>query len=101
MNPLQLIFLLFLVQVICYVLLDKFNYAKWKYLIFGLLIIGYIVIIPSRFFPDNPRHEPMCGMPIVAITFVFWFLGCGAVMITHICYLLIKKIITDRQKYGT
>jgi hypothetical protein len=101
MDPLQLILLLFLVQVICYLLLDKFKFAKLKHLIFGLLIIGYIFIIPSRYFPDNPKHEPMCGMPMVAITFAFWYLGCGTVIITHVCYLLIKKIITDRQKYGT
>ena len=101
MNPLQLIFLLFLVQVICYLLLDKINFAKWKYLIFGLLIIGYIFVIPSCFFPDNPKNEPMCGMPMVAITFAFWFLGCGTVIMTHIVYILIKKIITDRKKYGT
>lgn len=101
MTPLQLIFILFFVQVICYFLLDKYNIAKWKSFIFGLLIIGYIFIIPSRFFLDNPNNETMCGMPMVAITFAFWLLGCGTVIITHLAYIAIKKILSGRKRYGT
>jgi hypothetical protein len=101
MTPLELIFILFLVQLISYLLIDKYNAPKWKYLIFGLIMVGYIFIIPSFFFPDNPNNEPQCGMPLLGITLAFWILGCGTVIITHVFYLLIKRIITDRQKHGT
>lgn len=101
MTPLELIVILLIVQLIGYLLFDKYHKKKWKLLIFGLLMIGYIFIIPSYFFPDNPNNEPRCGMPLVGITLAFWILGCGTVLITHIVYLLIKRIFTDRQKYGT
>jgi len=98
MNPLQLIFTLFLMQVICYWLLDKYHLAKWKYVSLGLLIVSYIFIIPNLYLPDNPQHKPMCGMPMMAIRFGFWFLGCGAAIVTHFIYVAVKDIFNERKK---
>jgi hypothetical protein len=100
-TPLQTFFVLFLAQVISYILLDKYNLSKWKSLIFSLLITGYIFIIPSQFIPDNHNIKPMCGMPIIGISFAIGFLGCGTTIITHFVYLAINIILFRPKVYGT
>lgn len=98
MNPIQLIMLLFVVQIGSYLLLDKANIFKWNWLILIGLIVSYIFIIPRFYFPEKIDDEPNCGMPIVALTLVFWFLGCGATVFTHFIYILIKHQIIKPKK---
>jgi len=88
--PLQAIILMFIIQIIGYVLLDRYGLGKFKYLILGLILILNFFVLPSYFIPDNPNKEPRCGMPVLAITFGFWVFGGGLALIAHISYNFLK-----------
>ncbi len=88
MTPLHVIASMLAIQVIGYVLLDRYNLSAWKYLIFGIILVLHFFVLPGYFFPNNPTHEPMCGMPVLAITLGFWILGGGVTLMTHVIYMV-------------
>lgn len=92
MTPLIAILIILLIQIIGYLILDKVNLKAWKYSILVVLLIAYIFILPNHFIPDNQNNVPRCGIPALGITLVFWVLGCGTTLLTHLIYVLIKRI---------
>lgn len=95
MTPINFIIIFFLIQVIGYIILDKFNLKKLKYLLLIILLIVYIFYLPNYFYPKNPNNKPICGMPILAINLTFWIIGCGSTLLTHFAYTI---IINDMKK---
>jgi uncharacterized membrane protein YoaK (UPF0700 family) len=86
MAPITVIVIFLAIQIVGYIILDKFNLSKWKLLILAASLISYIFFLPSYFIPDIPDNEPKCAMPGFAITFVFWIFGCGTTIIAHFIY---------------
>ncbi|WP_281337296.1 hypothetical protein [Flavobacterium eburneipallidum] len=92
MAPIHLITLILIMQILGYFLLDKYGFKKWKYLVFGLILILHLFVLPNFFIPKYKEGEFRCGMPIMAIYMVFWFIGGGLTIIFHFGYVLVKKI---------
>lgn len=97
MKPIDLIILMFIIQVCSYIILDKFNLNKWKYL---LLVIGLILdffVLPNYFIPEFKNREVRCGMPALGITLAFWIFGGGTIITTHIIYMFISILIRSKN----
>jgi hypothetical protein len=78
MTPLNVIGIIFLIQIVGYLILDRVNLGIWKYLLLGFCLFAQLFILPSYFIPDNPNNEPRCGMPAMGITLAFFgFLVVG------------------------
>ncbi|RYX81569.1 hypothetical protein EON73_04735 [bacterium] len=100
MTPISAIAIIFAVQILGYVAFDKYKLSNWKYLILGLSLIGYLFVLPNYFFPDNPNNEKRCGMPALAITLIFWILGCGSTIITYLIYLLFRNLTIKKTAHN-
>lgn len=101
MTPFNVFGILFIIQIVGYIFLDKFNLKKWKYLILGLLLVVYIFIIPRYFSPDISDDEIECGMPMLVVTLTIWLLGCGITLITHVIYITIKNLYNSNRNIDT
>lgn len=99
MIPLHAILLLFAFQVIAYILLDKYKFGSWKYLVLAVCLILNFFILPYYFMPDYSESEIRCGMPALGIILGFWILGGGLTIVTHLVYFIIKKI--NRKKLAS
>ena len=97
MTPINLILIIVLIQIVGYILLDKINLKKGKYLFLAIILGLNLLVFPRYFFPDNPNHEPGCGLPILAITLVFWIIGCGLTIITHLTYKWTTKSLKKKN----
>lgn len=100
MTILELIILILFLQIIIYLLLDKFRLRIWKHVVFLLIIIGYFFVIPPYYYPKSKDGVAMCGMPAFAITFTFWLLGGIVTLFGHLLYLL-ATIFYSRLKKAT
>lgn len=98
MTPLNIIGILFIVQITGYIFLDKFNLMNWKYLFLCVFLALYIFVLPGYFIPNNPTNEPRCGMPALGITLAFWIFGCGATLLAHLAYSIIRKFEKAEKK---
>ena len=96
MAPIHLILPMFVIQVVAYILLDKYNLSRWKYLVLVLYLILDFFILPDYLIPDYKDGEIRCGMPALAITFAFWIFGGGLTIITHFIYSIINS--SNRRK---
>lgn len=97
MMPIHVFILMFFIQVFGYILLDKYNFSNWKYL---LLIIGLILdfmVLPSYFMPHYKEGEFRCGLPALGITLAFWILGGGSIILTHFVYVVVKTRIKAKK----
>ncbi len=92
MTPLNIIIVFFIVQIVGYIVLDKVKLKNWKFLILCVFLVLYIFVLPGYFIPDNPTNEIRCGIPAFAITFIFWILGCGVTLITHLAFPILRKL---------
>ncbi len=86
----NLIFLMFIIQVGAYILLDYNKLNKWKYLVLAIWLVLDFFILPGYFMPDYKNGEMQCGLPALMITFLFWTFGGGIVIITHFVYVSLK-----------
>jgi hypothetical protein len=93
MAPIHIIVFMLVIQVIGYILLDKYNLSKWKYLVLGIILILNVFILPDYFIPHNPNHKPICGMPAMGITLAFWIIGGGTTLVTHFVYGIFQKYL--------
>lgn len=91
MVPIHLIIMMLVVQILGYLLLDKYGFKKWKYLVFGLILILHFFVFPDFFIPKYKEGEFRCGMPIMAIYLAFWIIGGGLTIIFHFGYVLVKR----------
>lgn len=87
------------IQLAAYLFLDKKDRGYGKLLVLLIILILYGFVLPPYFLPPPP--EPggfQCGMPIVAIYTVFWVLGVGTALITHLIYFLFKQVNKYAEK---
>ena len=96
MAPIHLILPMFIIQVVAYILLDKYNLSRWKYLVLVVYLILDFFILPDYLIPDYEDGEIRCGMSALAITFAFWIFGGGLTIITHFIYSIINS--SNRKK---
>ena len=61
----------------------KSGFKIGRKIIFLLTIIGHLFVFPRFFIPSTPEDFPSCGMPALAITFYFWFIGNSMAIITY------------------
>lgn len=97
MTPIYVIILLLIPQIIGYILLDRNDLKKWKYLILIIILGLNFLVFPSYFIPENQNYEPRCGMPALANTLSFWIIGGGLTILTHVMYVFIKKYLTSKK----
>lgn len=99
MSILQAIFVITMVQLIGFVILDKYKLGKWKMLIFLLVIVLYVFVLPNYYISKVlVENGVQCGLPSIAITLGFWIFGCGTAIIFSLLYRLIKWLW---RKYRT
>jgi hypothetical protein len=79
-------FIIFIIQIFAYIILDKYNLSKWKYLVFSIILIFNFFVLPSYFIPDNDKNQARCGMPALGITLAFWIFGNGSAY-AHILFM--------------
>ncbi len=96
MVPIHLFIIMLMIQICGYLVLDKYNWNHWKYLLLGVGLILDFFILPDYFMPVYRKGEFRCGMPAMGINLAFWFLGGGSLIITHIVYSIVKR--GDRKK---
>lgn len=83
-----IIIILFLLQILGYIYLDRNNLRYWKFLILGILLFLY-GILPFCFVPPNPNHEPRFEGLFYMISGI-WILGGGITIMIYLIYWLIK-----------
>lgn len=82
--------LLFVFQLVAYLLLDKYGYKKWKIAAFLVVLVLNFYVLPTLVIDSITPDRPTCGMPALAILMAFWLLGGLLVISTHIIYYFIK-----------
>lgn len=90
LNPEQVVLIMLVLQIVGYILLDKYKLSGCKYLILGVIIALHIFVLPGIYIQDNTNHEPRCLMPEMAYTFIYWVIGVGSNLLTHVLYILIR-----------
>ena len=86
-----IIALIIFIQIGAYILLDKFDYKNWKYLVLCLILILHFFVLPYFMIAEIVNDEPKCGMPAMALLLSFWVIGGSATIISHFVYVLAKK----------
>ncbi len=76
-------------QLLAYAMLSKSRYGKL--IVLGILIFANLFVLPTFFRPDYPEGQPRCGLPDMAISIGFWFIGNGIVLMTHLCFWLYER----------
>ena len=84
--PIHVFILMFIIQVCEYILLDKNNLSKWKYLPLAIGLVLDFFVLPDYFMPEYQDGELRCGMPALAITLGFWIFSGG--LIIHTLFIL-------------
>lgn len=79
------------IQIIAYILLDKYDHKNLKYLVLCLILILHFFILPYLLIPEVENGELKCGMPAMALTLGFWVIGGSATFISHFVYALAKR----------
>jgi hypothetical protein len=92
MVPIHLIIIMLIIQILGYIFLDEYGFKKWKYLVFGIILILHFFVFPNFFMPKYKEGEFRCGMPIMGVYLVFWLIGGGLTIILHFIYLILKRI---------
>lgn len=97
MLPIHVFILMFIIQVIGYILLDKYNLSNWKYLLLATGLILDFFVLPDYFMPEYKEGEFRCGMPALGITLAFWIFGGGLIVSTHIVYVFVRTLIKAKN----
>jgi membrane protein implicated in regulation of membrane protease activity len=84
-----------------YLLLNSLNLPKWKYLLVAIVFVLYMFVLPPYFFPENPGNKAMCGLPAMGITLAFWVCGTVALPVTHMAYLLARRVMDRKSVRST
>jgi ABC-type Co2+ transport system permease subunit len=71
-------------------MMDKYRFGFGKTWILLLLLMGYIFVLPSYFYPES-HPVGNCGLPVMGIALAFWILGCGSALVIHFSYLGIRN----------
>ena len=95
--PIHVFILMFILQVCGYILLDKWNLRKWKYLLLAVGLILDFFILPEYFMPNYKEGKYMCSMPTARITLDFWIFGGGLIVFTHIVYVIVRTLIKSKN----
>ena len=101
MTPIHVFILMFTLQVCGYILLDKNNLSKWKYLLLAIGLILDFFVLPDYFMPEYKEGELRCGMPVLGLYLAFWIFGGGSIILTHIVYLIVKKISKEKTAHNS
>lgn len=91
MTAIQLIFAVFVLQIIVYFLLDQFNFKKIKAIVLILILILHLFFLPSYFISDANNKEPRCGLLATSVIGVFWLFGISLTFIAHLLYWLYSR----------
>ena len=91
MLPIHVFILMFVIQVCCYIALDKYHLSKWKYLVLLLGLVLDFIILPEYFMPQYKEGELRCGLPSMGVLLAFWVFGGGSIILTHIIYIIVQK----------
>lgn len=84
--------LLALLQIISYMLMDKYHVLYGRTMVLIVLLGGHLLIFPAL--PDaRPAtgEGPDCGLVTAARYLVFWILGGGSSLLTHGLYFLLYR----------
>ena len=88
------IFLITILQIALYFLLEKRKLGNFKFLVLISVLVGYIFIFPPMFYPKMPEG-PKCGLPMMGVTLAFWVIGGLASTMAHLIYSI---VITRKRK---
>jgi hypothetical protein len=97
MMPIHVFILMFIIQVCGYIVLDKWNLNKWKYLLLAVGLILDFFILPEYFMPNYKEGEYRCSMPALGITLAFWIFGGGLIVLTQIVYVIVRTLIKSKN----
>lgn len=90
-----MILFVILILSIIHLALYYFNLkVKWSipdYIIFVILFLANFFILPRYFYPAPSEDEVLCGNPIIAITFAFWFISSITTTIIYLFWIFVIK----------
>lgn len=93
-----LIILVSIGQLGLYIILDKMNVKYGRVMVFLAVLIGYLFVFPSFFYPElDPKDN--CGLPILGINLAFWIIGGGAAILVHTIHYVIRKLGKRKSEY--
>lgn len=98
MDPLVIIFFLYLFQIVSYILLDRRNLARWIYLILFILSVLNLIVLPYWLMPAYTNNAAHCATPALGMLMTFWVFGFGGAMLIHLTYFLIKKVKANKLR---
>jgi hypothetical protein len=87
-----------LLQLALYFLSYRMRWKFPDFLILIIFLVLYYAFLPQFFYPEPRRDGVNCGMPILAITMVFWIIGTIAGVLIHFLWKLILLFI---KKHNT
>lgn len=94
-----LFFVVILIQIAAYKLIDIKRIIDGRIFILILILLMYIIVFPMLFKPTAPEVEgSRCGLPVIAFMMRFWIFGTLITLLTHIIYFVVngkEKIYPD------
>ena len=87
-----LIYVLPVLQILCYSYLDSKRIKSRKIYTIGFILLIYFCLpfVINNFI--DPK-EPGCLLPVISMYGAFWLIGLVFTSITHLIYIIVKKKI--------
>ncbi|TYR38404.1 hypothetical protein FXV77_03755 [Sphingobacterium phlebotomi] len=99
MESYSIIGILFTVQVMSYLQLDRRNRSSWKYLVLIILLGLHLFAVPQLLLTiiNDPNDGLRCGMSDLGLVLLFWVFGAGGTIIIHLAYVLWRRLKSKKQ----
>jgi len=94
MHFLILIAICLVAQLVAYRYLDRSKLSRWKYVLLTVLLALNCFVFPRFYYPEViPEAGMACGLSIVPVYLSFILFGAGSVVLLHLVYWLIRKLV--------
>jgi len=94
---LAIIVLISILQIVCYILLEKRNQNSIKIFILITILISYFYFLPNLFYNEPGPNENNCLMPYLGLVLTFGVVGGGSSLLIHFLYSLIRLFFKPKS----
>ena len=86
-------------------LLYSIRKSRWRLILSLPILIGFLLVflyLPTPYFLPEPKEDGVnCGMPVLAVTFIFWIYGIASTVCVGVVFFFTLTKSPDITSEGS